>query len=348
MDSTLDAVKRRREEESQSATGPAGYAPEEKRAGEQVFKRLLKKAPDAPIVAAPHTAVWIQGYGGREDRRESTLPGFPALGGVPGAALPPQGPNQNLVLTADLSRVSTTSGVLGGYDVTWAGKYEALLVGFLAGYQSTHIRYKTTTNTADIDGPSFGAYLAYVLGNFSTDVGVKIDTLSQEQTFSNFAGSVFATAGTNSVNLTNYALAANVNYRLLVARGWFVEPTAGVLRTRTDYQAAALAIGLEDSTGTRLQAGVRVGSNWRLSYINVYTALTALAFNTVQFSGGATTQNGFAGTTVPTDKGKTFGQFLLANNLDLGRGFSLQADGAVQFRSGVLGVGGKGGLRYTW
>ena len=353
MDSTLDAVKKRREEESQPRSRPVqNYAPEEAYAADKVFSRLVKKAPVAPAVDPVRPGVWFQLFGSREDRKEFTQPGLPQLNGVPGVLLPPQGPNQNLSLSTDLSRVTDTGGFLGGADVTFrgvTGYSSALLVGLLAGYQSTHVRYKTSENTADIDGSSIGGYVAYVHGGFSTDVVAKVDLLRQDQAFSNFPGTVFATSGTSSVDLVNYSLAWNVNYRIPVSYSWFVEPTAGVLFTRADYDdAAALAIGLTDSKATRLQGGIRVGSNWQLASVNMYTTLTGLAYETVAFSGGATIQNGFAGTTVPNDKGKVFGQFLLANIFDFGRGFSLQAEGDVRFRSGVLGVGARGGFRYQW
>ena len=352
MESTLDAVKKRREEETQPRSRPVqNYAPEQAYAANKAFSRLVTKEPAAPIVGSVRSGLWFQSYGSREDRKEFTQPGLPQLNGVPGILLPPQGPNQNLSLATDLSRVTSTGGFLGGFDFTFlnvTSKYDALVVGLLGGYQTTHVRYKTSPNTADIDGSSFGAYVAYVNGGFSTDVAGKIDWLTQDQTFSNFPGTVFATAGTNSVDLVNYSVAANINYRFPLAFGWFVEPTAGVLYTRTDYDDAALAIGLSDSSATRLQGGVRVGSYWQMSYINVFTALTGLAYETVAFSGGATIQNGFAGTTVPTDKGKVFGQFILTNIFDLGGGFSLQADADVRFRQDVLAVGGRGGLRYQW
>jgi hypothetical protein len=255
-----------------------------------------------------------------------------------------------LSLSTDLSRVTKTAGVLGGADLTFSGLLgwrDILVAGVLGGYQTTDIRYKTSPNTADIDGGSFGGYLAYLNGGFSTDFAAKADFLRQEFRFSNFPGTVFATAGTSLVDLVNYSLAWNVNYRF--GDRFFVEPTAGVLHNFVDYDdAAALAIGLTDSRATRVQGGVRVGAIWLAGRATMTTTLTGLAYETVDFSGGAAITNGFAGTTVPNDEGKLFGQFILANIANFGGGFSMLTEGQVYFRNDVLGVGGRGGLRYQW
>jgi len=314
---------------------------------------MVVKAPVAPT-SNVSAALWVQGFGDREDRNEFTSTNSPTLGGVPGVLLTPNpagGPNQVLSLVTDLSRVTTTAGMLGGADFTirdFTGRSDVLVLGALAGYQTTHVAYKSSTNTADVTGPSLGIYGAYVSGAFSVDGTLKVDLFTQDTAFSSFPGTPFATTGTTSVTLNNYSLANNFNYRFPISTGWYFEPTAGYLLTRSDFSAAAAALGFGDSNSTRLQGGARVGTDWTWGTVKVNSTLTGLAFDSVKITGGALNTNGFAGTTVPTDEGKVFGQFLLADNFDFGNGFSVQASGDVRFRTGIVGVGARGVLRYQW
>jgi hypothetical protein len=364
--STLDAVRERREEETQlcpkgtqringmctpiGSNTAMGYAPEDAYAADIKPGRMVLKSV-APTTAAGlqvHPAVWIQAYGDYETRDQSTTNGTPTSStGTPGTPLPPGG----LSLNTSLDRVTRTAGFLSGTDFTIlniTGNSDALIVGGIAGYTSTHVAFKNIVQTTDLTGPSAGVMAAYVRGSFSTDATFKADFLTQDQQFTDFAGGAFQVSGSNSIRLNTYSVASNVNYKIPVNNTWYVQPTAGVIYTDTVYATGAAALGLSNTTSTRLQGGAMFGANWTWSTVSINSTLTAIAYSNVSITGGAITQSGFSGGSIPTDQGLVYGQFLFANNYDFGRGFSASTGADVRFGNGVVGVGAKGGLRYQW
>jgi hypothetical protein len=364
--STLDAVRQRREEETERCpdgrpringmcrplgTGTAiGYAPEAAYgayAADISPGRMVLKAP-AAMGLQVHPALWIQGFGDYETRNETTATGTPtSAGGVIGTPLPPGG----LSLTTSLDRVTRTAGFLSGIDFTMlnvTGNSDALIVGGIAGYTSTHVKFNNINQTTDLTGPSVGVLAAYVRGPFSTDATLKADLLTQDQQFTDFTGGAFQVTGSNSLRLNTYSVASNINYKIPLSNPWYVQPTVGLIYTDTVYGGGAAALGLANTTSTRLQGGAMFGTNWAWSGVAVSSTLTGLAYSNVNITGGATTGNGFSGGIIPTDQGKVYGQFLLATNFDFGRGFSASTGTDVRFGNGVVGVGAKGGFRFQW
>jgi len=361
LSTTVDAIRRRREEELRQCpagqtrvngqcvpTGRTaiGFAPEEAYAADMGGGRLVLKAP--PSVSRPFIspAFWIQGFADRERRDQSTGTSIPTSAtGAPGTLLPPGG----LSTSVNLDRVTRTYGVLGGLDFTmvnFAGG-DLLTFGALGGYTSAKADFKSIVQTTEWFGPSAGVFAAYVRGPFSADVAFKVDFLTQDQDFVDFPGDIFQTSGSSSIDLKIYSIAANANYRIPLSAAMYIEPTVGLFYANIRYDSGATALGLADNTSTRIQGGLRLGLDAMFGNIRTNTTLTGLAYNYVQVTGGVVPA--FLGPGVlPSDEGKTFGQFLLATVYDLGGGLSGFTGGDVRFGNGLLGVGGRGGIRYQW
>jgi len=331
-----------------------GYAPEEAYAADVSGGRLTMRPTAQAPTSSVRPALWITAFGDFEHRNESTGTSTPALGGTTGTLLQPNpagGPNQILSLSGSLNRQTTTGGFITGMDFTFqnvTGNSDNFIVGALSGYQSSSVKFSGSTNVTDLFGPSVGVYFAYGRGAFSTDLTFKVDFLEQDQKFAESTGTAFAVAGANSSRLNNYSAAGNANYRFPINDFWYWEPTVGFIHALADVDSGAAALGLTDTHSTRIQGGLRLGSNWKWNTVSVNSTLTGIAFDTVSITGGASNQNGFNGAIIPTDEGKVFGQVLSFNNFDFGNGYSASAGADVRFGHGVVGIGVKGGLRYQW
>src|SRR5262249_17259856 len=133
-------------------------------------------------------------------------PGGAPLGG--GAAL-----NQGLALNID-SRASTV-GFVAGADLTSGGFFSAndgFIAGVTAGYTWSELKLNTTAASLDprvgtgashlratVSGPTAGLYATYFNAGFSSDVTVKFDFLTVDETFND----LLATTGAVSGNLVN-------------------------------------------------------------------------------------------------------------------------------------------------
>src|SRR6185295_9222217 len=154
----------------------------------------------------------------------------------------------------DGGRVARTGGLMGGADKVFTNALmtsDALLVGLLAGTTVARVS-EFDGSTLRINGPSIGAYSIWMLGGFSTDASFKVDLFHIDQTAVDVGSARFA--------LTNYSIAFNVNRRFDVS-GWWMEPTVGILDTRTVWNDAGHARGHSDSNAFRLQGGSRFGTS---------------------------------------------------------------------------------------
>ena len=163
----------------------------------------------------------------------------------------------------------------------------------------------SSTLTATVEGPSVGAFATYQVGGFSTDIAFKVDFLSINETFSELLGfsavpggagpTLVPFSGSGSTRALNYVTFGNVNYRFQTSMFTWWEPTAGFRFTYTDYDASAAALGLTDGHVLRLQAGARIGADYRFYNVNVTPTLTGLVYSDVDIQGGALQNGAFLG-----------------------------------------------------
>jgi Autotransporter beta-domain len=207
----------------------------------------------------------------------------------------------------------------------------------VGGDAQANTTFAATTDQANIFGPGFGAYTTYINGGFSVDGLVKNDWFRLTET-----------SPSSSVNLNNFNVAGNVQYKFDVLKASFIEPTGGVVYTNTAYGSGAAALGLVNGYVTRLQTGARFGTAWDWNNIHFEPYLLALIYDNVTVTGTALQNIGVQGITVPTDQGLVRGEFDLQLLADFGHGWSAFTQGDVRFGEGLLAGAIKIGARKQW
>ena len=275
-------------------------------------------APAAPASSGPSWAGWAQGLGDWE-HRDSTSP-------------------------TDFAHFTSTNAAQAGVDGTWRGLTaadDALVVGLVGSWTSTHVSYDGTPTKTRLEGPGVGLYETYVKGGFSADLTTKFDFLQMTNDF----GSV--TPPPISVGLTNAGVSGNIQYKQDLGHASFVEPTGGFSFTRTMFGSGAEGAGLADSSDLRLQAGARWGATWTINGVSIEPSLKTLVYSDVIVDGGSIA-TAVAASISPTDQGKVRGEVDPALNLDFGKGYSASLSGQVRFGAGMLGGSANLNLRKQW
>jgi hypothetical protein len=342
---TIEAIRERREQEV--AACPADYesvrgvcrprsvrterSTPPTRAPQTASPMIVKALPPSPSIAPSYTpAVWTEAFGDFERRDHITSPSL-----------------------NDLGSRATTWGVLSGFDFTFRNVGtggDVLILGMLGEYTSSNIHFTNSSTVAHVTGPSVGAYGVYSLGAFSTDLTFKTDLFSLDESFSEVIGTnpPIVNAGTATVDMTNYIVANNFNYRIPLSPVQWIEPTAGYRFTQTKYGAGSGLLGLADGHIFRLQGGARFGAECEWNGIHVTPMVTGLVYSDVSVSGGTASTDFINPTIFPSDEGKVRGEGIFAVNLDFKNGFSSFAQADVRGGSDFFGYGGLLGLRYQW
>jgi hypothetical protein len=216
--------------------------------------------------------------------------------------------------------------------------------------------------SATLSGPTAGLYATYFNAGFSSDVAVKFDFLTLDETFSDLLATTgkvspntgvpafISFAGAGSVNLLNSTIVGNLNYRFDLYPNFWIEPTVGALYTNSSYGSGATQLGLANGNLVRVQGGSRFGTSTLISNgVLMTTTLTGLAYSDVVVQGGFIPV-GFQANNllVQADEGLMRGQGIFALNFDFGYGMSSFVQGDVYGGAHLFGAGGRGGLRYQW
>jgi hypothetical protein len=232
-----------------------------------------------------------------------------------------------------------TAAALAGGNATvqsLTSASDALVLGLLAGDTAASVR-NADGSTARVDGPSVGAYGAYVNRGFSIDGTFKTDFLGVDQTV---AGLV------TPFGLINYTAAGNVNFKQDLGSWWY-QPTAGISDTRTVWNGGSKAFGMTDGTDVRVQGGARFGSGFDWAGTHFDGTLTLLAYDDVLISGG--TLAVATGTPLtPTEQGKVFGQAIGRLEAQLTKNWSASVEGEFRGSTDIYGLAGRIGVTYTF
>jgi hypothetical protein len=368
------AIVERREQERERVrrpVRPAREVPREKPKPAEV----VRKEPPPPPIEPVRFATWTQVFGDYQ-KRDADGPG--TLNCCIINKLPFGGNQPNLALNID-SRTSTV-GFVAGADLTTQGLFSGFIAGVTAGYTWSEMKLNTSATAlptagvtsdnqnrlpgtgasqlrATVSGPTVGAYATYFSAGFSTDVTVKFDFLTVNETFNDLLATTITQnpfvsfAGAGSVNLLNSTVVGNLNYRFDLYPNFWVEPTVGVAYTNSSYGSGAAQLGLADGNLVRVQGGARFGTSTLLSNGVLMTPiLTGLAYNDVVVQGGVLPVFAFQGNNLlaQSDQGFMRGQGILALNFDFGNGMSSFVLGDVYGGAHLFGAGGRGGIRYQW
>ncbi len=340
--------------------------------------RIVKGEPEPPPLPVPlepafRYGTWAQIYGDYE-KRDASGPGVLTCCLAQANIALPGGPP---ALTLNVQSRTGTVGFLAGADLTTRGllsESDGLILGLTMGYASSNLDFNASSissqtainvggNTtsrlnAHLSGPTPGLYATYFNGGFSTDLAVKFDAFTLDETFNDLLGttgngipSLIPIFGAASVGLLNTTVAGNLNYRFLLGPNFWIEPTVGAQYTHSSYGSNAFQLGLADGDLVMVQGGARLGATTLVgNWIPMTATLTGLAYDDVSVSGGFIPTAGFAGNNllIAADEGKVRGRGILAFNFDLGQGFISFIQGEVRGGSGLIGTGGKAGIRYQW
>ena len=240
-----------------------------------------------------------------------------------------------------------------------------------AGYTSSLLKLNTSaastltplvgtgvnSTRATASGPTTGLYATYFNAGFSTDVTVKFDFLTVNETFNDLlattqgAGTILPFAGSGSADLLNSSVIGNLNYRFDLYPNLWIEPTVGALYTNSSYGSGAAQLGLANGNLVRVQGGARFGLSTLLGNgVLMTTVLTGLAYNDVVVEGGFIPASAFQGNNllIQADQGLMRGEGILAFNFNFGGGTSSFVQGDVYGGAHLIGAGGKAGVRYQW
>ncbi|WP_034996138.1 autotransporter outer membrane beta-barrel domain-containing protein [Beijerinckia mobilis] len=331
---------------------------------------VRKEAPSPTFVPTPIEAplrygVWGQVFGVYEKRDANGLTSINGPDFNSGAPVP--------LDTYVQSRVGTI-GFQAGLDVTTHGLFtptDGAIIGILVGHVSSNLTLNTqqfSTNpsvvgngfshlTAQLAGPTLGAYATYFSGGFSADLLVKFDLLRLNQTFTDnlaFAGPAgpfnLTATGFGSTSLLNTSVVANLNYRFDLNPNFWVEPTVGAQFIALDYGSGAADLGLQNGNQVTVQGGARIGTVSTYDNILIKTTLTGLAYDDVAINGGFIPGAAYNGNNIlaNADRGQVRGRGTLAFNIDFGQGLSSFVLGDVYGGKGLFGTGGRAGIRYEF
>lgn len=321
-----DRVQRRRP--TSQGEGQLSYAdeavsnPQAQRSPATDALAMAAKSPGAaPAIQdlGPKAGVWIQAFGDWQR----------------------QGGSAVAASVVGQDRTVNTYGFQAGFDETWRNlisSADALVVGIVGGQTVAHQTYSASDMRVRLDGPGLGIYSTYINGGFSADAIIKNDWYSLSENQPSIGVS-------NSVDLRNFNVAGNLQYKFPLAHNDFIEPTAGFTYTNTQYSSGAATLGLEPGHLVRLQAGVRFGAGWDWNNIQFGSTLLFLAYDNVQQTGTALTNIGVAS---PSDVGLIRGEVDAEINANFGNGFSGLMRGEVRFGDNLIGGAIKIGARKQW
>jgi hypothetical protein len=374
------AIVERREQERERMrrpVPPARAVPREKPKPAAVVRKEPPPPPALlPIEPAVRFGTWTQVYG---DYQERDAAGPSALNCCIGGPLPQP------TLAVNIQSRASTVGFVAGADLSSGALFSAsdgFIAGVTAGYTWSELKLNTSATSIDqplvgtgvsrlratVSGPTAGLYGTYFNAGFSSDVAVKFDFLTVDETFNDLLATTGAYtgllantglgvppfipfAGAGSVSLLNSTIVGNLNYRFDLYPNFWIEPTVGALYTNSSYGSGATQLGLANGNLVRVQGGSRFGTSTLISNgVLMTTTLTGLAYNDVVVQGGVIPVFASQGGNLlaQADEGLMRGQGIFALNFDFGYGMSSFVQGDVYGGAHLFGAGGRGGIRYQW
>ncbi len=213
--------------------------------------------------------------------------------------------------------------------------------------------------SADTGLPYVGLYTAYSQGSFFADAQVRWD-------FYSIAGRDPANIQPFSFAGSGIAITANAGYSMPIGKqGWFLEPSGGIVWSRTGFDTIAIArnpaldigsgtVEIDDITSVIGRATLRVGQNITVGKVLYQPFGSYSVFH--EFNGDVTVRstannanafngNGLILTTTSTGGLGTYHQFALGTAAVLPNNVTLYVRGDYKIGDNVDGYGLSGGVR---
>jgi opacity protein-like surface antigen len=220
-------------------------------------------APANPTPDQPGGGVWVRGVGGSANTTSTSTSNATFVGTGVAAA----GVNNTSRTTCANQQHEDFAGVQMGADIArlnWNGwnVHLGTTAGYLGSKENDNNGFSNT-----IQVPFFGTYVVATKGRFFADLMVRQETFNIS--LNNFGSNYFA----QPVNAHGYSIATSAGYNFDLGQGWFIEPSAGFVYSKTSVDnfinpgTSALAvpglISTNDIESELGRASLRVGKTWQ-------------------------------------------------------------------------------------
>lgn len=179
-------------------------------------------APANPTPDQPGGGVWVRGVGGRANVSSTST----SVGTTTGA-----GVNNTATTNCANTQREDFAGVQAGADIArlnWNGWNVHL--GTTAGYLGS--KEKDSNNFSnDIQVPFFGTYIVATKGRFFADLMVR------EEVFNVSLNNPGSNYFQQPVGAHGYSISSSVGYNFDLQNGWFIEPSAGFVYSKTSVDS---------------------------------------------------------------------------------------------------------------
>ncbi len=289
-------------------------------------------APGGPRPDQQGSGVWIRGIAGSSDTNNTGVTTIPSVFNPPSPFAP-------AVPVTGAQTCNTTTrldfkGFQVGHDISilnGGGSGANWHWGVTAGYMEARAKDVSSgppapTFRGDTEVPFAGIYTAFSKGGFFADGQARWDF------YQNHIVDPANSVPGQDFNARGFSLTGNVGYNQSLGKGWFIEPSAGVVWSRVKVDAfnvpgpffpgfgfvAAGAVQIDDVESLLGRASVSVGTNFTSGGIAWQPYFTASVFH--EFADDVTTTLtgdpafnvfGFAPGTLTTSRVGTYGQFAL-------------------------------------
>lgn len=212
----------------------------------------------------------------------------------------------------------------------------------------TTLQGNTTVTVGAVDktGTANGSVPLQALGGPTTTTKDVVDLANSTKTTKT---TVLEHLEQGSVSEVNYNFGTNMYYRIALDDHRYIEPTAGILYTITDYGSGGAALGLDDGRVLRVQGGARIGTQWEGAgglFYNV--SLLGLAYSDVLVKGYTLSSSTLASDASAVDEGKLRALAAFETVIQDHEGHTFQLTAELRGGQDVIGFGGRAAYRIQW
>lgn len=280
--------------------------------------QITPTADVAPECHYKRYGLWFRGYGGQYDRNDGVEYDQDIWGGEAGI---------------DFVLSDADSG------------YGAFIVGLLGGYVTSSMDFDSTSDSADLEGATFGAYATYLSGGWYADLLFKANLLDVD-----YETSFDDENSDDNTDATSLGVRLDTGYRFGMD-SFFLEPQATLAYVNTsmdDFSLLATDVDPEDGESLRGRLGLRAGMSWDSGNMIFEPFLVGSVWH--EFEGDNEVNLTSGGSVTVSDQAEqTYGEVGGGINvLDADGGMSLFAKVDALVGGDIESISGKVGGRFNW